>query len=291
MFLKKAEKLFKDAEKHQKEYKKPNDFSHLATRILENSNIHESFDDDVIHKIFSLKTLPKQNYGLNNFSDTPFTLFRNDRFFLDIYFWRLSDTDIHSHHFTGAFKMLKGSQQQLELGFKKNKTLYPFLEQGTIKVKSNKSILVGETQSILLGNDFIHQTFHDATKLTVNLCLRTILVPGHNLYSFLLNGYSLKNSPYQEVRLRKMSLVRTLPEAQQRKAMMALLETLDLLTLINIFKGDHFSHAYLNEDFRELTKICIKRQFPKDYAKLRGFFKDLPKHQEIHRKLKFFTNH
>ena len=289
-FLKRAEKIFLEAYKYEKEYKKHNDFARIATNILEDSSIHKYYNSGVINEIFAHKSFPKQHYGLKNFSDTPFTLFRGERFILDMYFWRVSDTDIHSHHFTGAFKMLSGVQHQLEFVFKKKKKLFQFLEEGEVKLRSSKELFSGDTQSIVLGDDFIHQTIHSDKIATVNLCLRTTTLPKLDLYSFLLSGYKVMNNPYNEMRLRKLSLIRTLPENQQLGTLAKYLETADLLTLINLFKGDQFAANYFREEFKDVTKECIKRRFSKDYQKLKKFLETTSNHPKLHKKLKILIN-
>jgi hypothetical protein len=148
--------------------------------------------------------------------------------------------------------------------------------------------LPGSTQSIVLGDDFIHQTIHDDKVVTVNLCLRTTTLPNLDLYSFVLNGYKIKNDPYNEMKIRKLSLIKTLPEAHQIGALAKFLETANLLTLVNLIKGDQFAANYFNEDFKEETKKCIKRRFPKDYQKLRKFLDSTSNPLKLHKKLKFF---
>ena len=98
------------------------------------------------------------------------------------------------------------------------------------------------------------------------------------------------NNPYNEMRLRKLSLIRTLPENQQLGTLAKYLETADLLTLINLFKGDQFAANYFREEFKDVTKECIKRRFSKDYQKLKKFLETTSNHPKLHKKLKILIN-
>jgi hypothetical protein len=92
------------------------------------------------------------------------------------------------------------------------------------------------------------------------------------------------------MRIRKLSLIRTLPEKEQLRAFVIFLETVDLLTLVNLFKGDQFAANYFSEEFRAEVKKFIKRRYSKDYDKLKGFLQTAPNHMKLHKKLKFLVN-
>ena len=288
-FFQKAHNLFKQTEKHFKHIRQPNDFSSLANKILSDSSVHEHFNLETIAEFLQYKKYPANYYGLRSFSDMPFTLFRNDHFFLDIYFWRQSDTDIHSHHFTGAFKMLTGQQNQFEFTFQKKKKLFPFLDEGELKMISSRSLRPGETQPILLGQDFIHMTVHGKSQLTANLCLRTPTYPDQHFYGYLLHGHKLLNLPYQEERVQKLGLIQVLSDKDQLKFLAAYLKTQDLFTLISLYKGDLFSTPDFGEELSEITKKIIHKRFPASAKKLEHFLNEMPKHKKLLKKMSFFS--
>lgn len=289
-FIKRAEKLFMEASRFTTSIKNPKDFGPLSTKILENSSIHEHFNKEVVSEFFKLKILPKQNYTINNFSDSAFTLFRNDQFFLDIYFWRNSDTDLHSHHFTGAFKMLSGVQRQTTYSFIKKKKITAFLEQGELKLLQSKVLQVGDTQPILLGDNFIHQIIHDKNELTVNLCLRTPAIDPLKFYGFFLPGHKLENLPYSDLRSRKLSLIDSLPEKLKTEALQNFLNTCDLFTLVNLAIGPQLNANNMSDLIKHESLINIKLRFPKAYLKLSPFLLDSAKHLKMHKKLKYFQS-
>jgi hypothetical protein len=287
-FIKRAEKLFKAAERQLANYEAPNDFSVIATKILADSDIHEYYDDSVIEEILSLKKLPTQNYHMRNFSDAPVTLFHNPKFYLDIYFWRRSDTDVHNHHFTGAFKMLQGKQHQFRYAFNKAKKLYPFLYQGKMDLLASEELSPGDCTQILLGDDFIHQTVHDPNCYTANICLRTVHLPRHDLYGFRLSGYKIKHLQYNTDRMTKLALLKAIPEKDRKSLIQSYLKSLSLFELASLYKGTHFTGPFVDEDFKRAIQMFTKKHFPQDYQKLKLFFEGVDEHDAIHRKLRFF---
>lgn len=289
-FLRKAQGIFKKTQKQLKHYRKPNDFAKAATDILSDSDIHLDFNSKTIQDILSLKKLPPQNYTQRNFSDAPLTLFRDEKFFLDIYFWRHSDTDIHSHHFTGAFKMMAGKQHQFLYDFQKEKRILPFLEQGKINHKKNYEIFAGDTTEIVLGDDFIHQTIHDNKQVTVNLCLRTPVLGGHDLYSFRLPHFKLKNIQYSSEKIVKLLLIKSLPDKERMVALKHFVTTLSLFELVAFYRGNSYAAPYIDDYYCQIAYGHIKKNFPKEFSKLKEYLGESAKPLNMHRMLRFFVD-
>lgn len=287
-FIPRARKLFLKAEKLAADIKAPNELARIAFETLAESDIDRHFSSETFSEILLHKKYPPHYYQMRNFSDAPFTLIRGEKMFLDLYFWRRSDTDIHCHHFTGAFKMLQGRQHQIVYQFEKEKKLFPFLEQGRLKTIEKRDFQRGQTQMIKLGGDFIHHTLHDDTQVTVNLCLRTPTFPGRNLYSYLHHGYKQLNMNYSDDRTRKLSLIKAFPEHEQTKMIASFLGQQDLFTLVSLYKGDSFTAPFLQSDFKPLIELTLKKRFPSSFKKLENYIGMMPKHLNLNKKLRFF---
>ena len=78
-------------------------YDHLAK--FSNRYSLEELEKDLAVWLANSK-LPKQLNIYNNFGQPPVTIFNNSKFVIDLYFWTDIDTSIHSHSFSGAFKVL-----------------------------------------------------------------------------------------------------------------------------------------------------------------------------------------
>lgn len=287
-FLKKSEELFRQAENEIKGKFKPNEFAVQASDLLAHSNIHKYFNHETISELLKYRKYPIHYYSQLQFSDVPLTLFRNEKFFLEIYFWKNKDTDIHDHHFTGAFKMLSGEQNQIELGFTEKKKISPFLSSGSLRVKKLRSMEPGDTQTILLGKDFIHQSLHSHTKITANICLRTPTIDGHDLSGYYFHGYKLKYLGSHDERLRKLSLIRLLPKTETYQHMASFLDTQSDHTLVTLAVGETLTHRVMDPRLRRLIVRYLAESRKILYEKTKDFIKGVPGHQKKHKKLKIF---
>jgi hypothetical protein len=287
-FIKQAEKLFKSAEKEIGKKFTPNQFAQLATELLSNSDIHKHFNQSSIHECLSYSNYPGHYYNQRQFGDVALTLFKNDQYFLDLYFWKQKDTDIHAHHFTGAFKMLSGHQHQLECSFQLKEKVLPFLHTGNIKLKNFKRIIPGETQSIFLNEDFIHQTHHDKKILTANLCLRTTTFPNEHLWGYYLHGYKVLHLGNPDDRVRKLTLISSLPKKNQFEALSSFLASQDHHTLITLAIGETWTAQLIDKNLRSLIIRYLKEKQPQLWLKTAGLINGIPKQQKKHQKLLVF---
>lgn len=287
-FLKEAEKLFHKAEKEIGQKFSPNEFASEAQRLLKQSNIHEKFNSDSVHELLSHRHYPGHYYSQKQFGDVALTLFKNDKYFLDIYFWRHRDTDIHAHHFTGAFKMLAGRQFQLECRFKENEKIYNFLYSGKVQIKNYQEIKTGDTQLIRLNEDFIHQTHHDNKLMTANLCLRTHAFPDEQLWGYFLHGYKFLNLSNPDERQRKLSLIHGMPKRDQLDYLTSFFATQDLHTLVTLAIGETWTSQIIDKPLRALIIRYLEKKRPEIWAKTSHLIKGIPLHQKKHHKLRFF---
>ena len=173
------------------------DFPKIATEQLYKLNTIPLQDPSALAKILSMKKWPAQQFPSGHFADLSFTLFRNEHFLLDLYVWHHQDTNIHDHHFSGAFKVIQGESFHIEYDFQKSKSMTPWLEEGKLKIKEQSNLVAGEVKTILFKDDFIHQNMH-TTNPCVTLCLRTIDHPKTNLSSYYNLGMKILMTPMSQ---------------------------------------------------------------------------------------------
>jgi len=117
--------------------------------------------------------MPDQLNVYNNFGQPPVTLFNNSHFVVDLYFWLHSDTSIHTHSFTGAFKVLFGQSHQEIFNLKNVESFEEDIRLNEYEVKERRTLKQGECQMITPGDRFCHRVSH-LNSPTVTLCMRTI---------------------------------------------------------------------------------------------------------------------
>lgn len=141
-------------------------------------------------KLLPALKLPQQSYPEAQFSDLPLTIARAGKLHLDLYYWYHSDTSIHNHHFSGAFKVVHGSSFQFKYDFKLQQRIGTDLELGEVKKIEEDIIPLNGVHAIALHDAFIHQVFHLQLP-TITLCLRSTDYTGMNLWGFVLPKYKI----------------------------------------------------------------------------------------------------
>lgn len=142
------------------------------TQILKNN---EGINENLIAEVpafLSQRTLPRQTFQGQSFSQFPLTLLNSHGINLDLYFWKDAHTNIHDHNFHGAFKVLKGNYHQLLFSFEVNEEPFEWLAVGKLRVIANEVIKPGDVVRIDPGTNFIHLTRHQ-DGVCVTACLRT----------------------------------------------------------------------------------------------------------------------
>ena len=166
------------------------DFPQIATEQLHKLNTAPLQDPNVLAKLLHMNKWPAQQFPSGHFADLSFTLFRNDNFLLDLYVWNHQDTNIHDHHFSGAFKVIQGESFHIEYDFQKLKSITPWLDAGKLKIKEQSNLVAGDVKTIFFKDDFIHQNMH-TTNPCVTLCLRTLDHPKISLSSYYNLGMKI----------------------------------------------------------------------------------------------------
>jgi hypothetical protein len=132
----------------------------------------KEFDLEVSEWLSNTK-LPIQLNVHNGFGQPPITLYNNGTFVVDIYFWMHADTSIHSHAFSGAFKVLYGRSIHEIYTVEKIKEYSSDVMQTDISRTQVDVLYPNDTNKILAGDDFCHRVVHLEAP-TVTLCIRTV---------------------------------------------------------------------------------------------------------------------
>lgn len=170
-------------------------FHDHASKLLKSGSILDSFSlEETLKLALKIDEHAAQNFKSFEFSDLPLTLSRGEFCFIDLYFWRRRPTTIHNHHFSGAFMSLLGKNVDLEFSFSPVQKIGSFHELGELKLSREMIVRPGDVVSIAPLNGFIHQNHHQAD-LTVNLCFRTLDIPGKSLSSYLYSGLRYTKNP------------------------------------------------------------------------------------------------
>ena len=151
-------------------------FPAVAREVLERARLHEDLDWDELYRDLATADFPEQFSRASRFGHPPVTLFRNERFFIDIYFWDEPNIAVHSHSFSGAFTVLRGPSLHVEYEFKANSSEDDQVFPGKTIFRNVEILLNGDVREIRSGSSFIHQVWH-AGFPSVSLAVRTVKEP------------------------------------------------------------------------------------------------------------------
>jgi len=189
-FVDEAETLWKEKKFDEKK------FPEIAEKILKQIPSFELPSLEAITKELINLKLPDQNFPNKDFSDLPITLIRKEKFCLDLYWWSHTDTSIHNHHFTGAFKVIHGSSFQIIYKFNKSKKINKDFETGELLKIKYHELKLNSVFPIELLDTFIHQVFHQSTT-TVTICLRSLPTTEKFLSGFLYPNFKIRLKKFE----------------------------------------------------------------------------------------------
>jgi hypothetical protein len=198
--------------------------AHKALEELKFELSFETFEEVVAQWLLELPVLPKQVNLYNVFGEPSISLFNNDKFSVDLYFWRTNDTIIHSHAFRGAFKVLYGQslheefkvettdnlgRQTAAKSIKSAKVLNssPQAESDVvssdIKLSKFEILKKGDTRTILPGMDLVHRVLH-LDNPTITLCIRTVNDKSLSQWHHLSSGISYQQRNIDELTIKRI---------------------------------------------------------------------------------------
>ena len=197
-----------------------------------------SFEKQVASRCLDSKDLPDQLNVYNTFGEPPFTIFNNGRFVLDIYFWMHVDTSIHSHAFSGAFKLLFGQSLHESFQIKNLEKYAQDVIKTQVKRTETKLLRPGETQEILAEELFHHRLIHlDAP--TITLCARTVNDKKKKQWHHFSNGLSVQKQELSKTLVKKVYYFQYLHHQDKQYSktfLQAFLKDLSLSELLNLYE-------------------------------------------------------
>lgn len=128
--------------------------------------------EEFLQEILLKQEFPKQTFGIGKFGFPAITLFRTDELRLDLYAWPKSHLSIHSHNFSGAFKVLGANVTHVQFNYKSKKDITETINLGELEIKSQDILRFGDTEFIDFEDKFIHFVFHHKQE-GLTLVLRT----------------------------------------------------------------------------------------------------------------------
>ena len=170
-----------------------NYFHDIAAECLHAAAYHGRFDEDEIIKWVSrASSLPQQLDPRSNFGQPPITVWRTDRFVVDLYFWVDTDTSTHDHSFSGAFTNLVGQSLNCTYRFEQGVEVDEGVLLGSLLLNRAELMNPGDTCAIPSGSKFIHRVWHLDCP-TITLVPRTVTRQrGLRQYSYYAEGMAVR---------------------------------------------------------------------------------------------------
>jgi hypothetical protein len=101
-----------------------------------------------------------------------FTVWSNERFFVNVYVYTTPEVVVHDHDFSGAFMNLSGVTIHCTYEFGRGDAIDGTVHVGALRLKGIEAIDDGRVRTIDAGERFIHQVWH-ISQPTVVLVVRT----------------------------------------------------------------------------------------------------------------------
>lgn len=227
-------------------------FTDIATHALEHFHYNwslESLDSEIKNWLLTNKKIPEQMSLHNTFGQPSITVFNNNKFVVDLYFWVDFDTSIHSHGFRGAFRILHGESLQEIFHTKLLNQIAEDIRLVDLTQVDRLLLKSGAVQKIAPGTDLTHRVLHLA-KPTVSLCVKTINEPYIKQWNYLPTGLAIQKQYLPASVFKQIYFYQYLLNVGDKKADSFLdefLKQLNLSTQIHIYEAVANGTLDLNE--------------------------------------------
>lgn len=170
-----------------------NYFHDIAAECLHTAAYHRRFDEDeIINWVNNAASLPEQLDPRSNFGQPPLTIWRTDRFVVDLYFWVDTDTSTHDHSFSGAFTNLVGQSLNCTYRFEQGVQADEGVLLGSVSLDRTELLKPGDICTIPAGPRFIHRVWHLDCP-TITLVPRTVTRRrGLRQYNYYTEGMAVR---------------------------------------------------------------------------------------------------
>ncbi|MDD0854340.1 hypothetical protein HBN50_14605 [Halobacteriovorax sp. GB3] len=255
-------------------------FSKISTEVLQGLNFNHplvEFENELAKWLLE-NELPRQINVYNEFGQPPVTLFNNEKFVIDLYFWMHADTSVHSHSFSGAFKVLFGRSVHEVFKVQEVKSYSSDVMKTDIKRESIELLNTGSIHPILSGNSFNHRVLH-IDHPTVTLCIRTVNDNRPQWHHFT-NGLSIEKKSLSQKELKTLFYYDYLNNNENPKSvdflekMIASLSISSALNLYEILSNDLMG---MSEESAELivSKVYEKYHQTEWFSIYESFYQEV----------------
>jgi hypothetical protein len=153
-------------------------FPTLAAEALSASNLDRIEPGEVLEYAAGPDELPPAFDPEGSFGQPPITVYANERFIVDVYFWFDGTTSVHDHAFSGAFRVLGGSSIQARYQFDVRRRVSASMQVGDLRCLGVDLLGSGAVCPIVAGSRCIHSLFH-LDRPSVSVVVRTRREPEH----------------------------------------------------------------------------------------------------------------
>lgn len=175
--------------------------------------------DAILATLASTPRWSEQLDPYTQFGEPAITVYKTERWNLDVYFWLHPVTALHDHRFCGAFGVVEGLTLNSTYAFHAREPAPDGVEAGRLVRERSELLRAGAVRRILPGRGFIHQVVHVA-RPTVSVALRTLREPDLPFQrEYFWPGLSVPSLQYlSHPQRRKLDLIGTLVSLRQEKA-------------------------------------------------------------------------
>ena len=146
-------------------------FPAVASRALrESSLLQRASQAELVEWFLTESRLPDQQF--RDFGQPALTLYKGDKFYIELLYWLDSTTAIHQHSFAGAFGVFQGSSLHTSYAFRCDEVVSSELVFGDLTFRSSELLRQGDVREIVPGDTSIHSLFH-LDRPSITLVIRT----------------------------------------------------------------------------------------------------------------------
>jgi hypothetical protein len=145
-----------------------------------------------------------------DFGEPAITVFRCERFRIDVLFWVDGTTTIHEHAFSGAFHVMQGGSLESRYAFSPTRRLSERLLLGDLALRSVDRLRAGDVRPIHPGAKLVHALFH-LDRPSVSVVVRTPRDDGARpQYDYARPGIAFDPYHRTDVMRRRLAILRML---------------------------------------------------------------------------------
>src|SRR5688572_18357383 len=127
---------------------------------------------DIVDWTATTDRIPHQIDLDSEFGQPPLSVYAEERFFIQVIFWRDGTTAVHQHAFSGAFGVLAGGSIHSEYEWVPRRRVNAHLHFGDIERTKLELLAAGDVRPIASGRRLIHSLFH-LDRPSISVVVRT----------------------------------------------------------------------------------------------------------------------